>query len=293
MSLMEHLQELRMRLFRGALGVVGGLIIGLFIAKPVLSFITRPYCKLPGAPQPCQFVANSPLDPLLLDLRVALYIGLILGAPVWLYQLWAFIAPGLHRHERRYTYAFVAVATPLFLTGATLAFLVVQKSLRFFLGAATNGYHITVGLQGYFDFVTNMMLLFGAGFEVPLLVVMLNFFGVLSARRLLGWWRIAVFLMFVFGAVVTPTPDPFGMSILAGSMAILYFGAVGVAFINDRRRAKRNNVYAGLDDDETSPLEFDVDSVEAGAPVDTIDPIGKPEPVTKPLPLDRRYDDST
>jgi sec-independent protein translocase protein TatC len=292
MSLMEHLQELRMRLFRGSLGVVAGLIVGLFIAKPVLDFLTRPYCRLPGAPQPCQFVATSPLDPLLLDLRVALYIGLILGAPVWLYQLWAFIAPGLHRNERRYTYGFVAVATPLFAIGATLAYLVVSKSLRFFLGTAAGGYHITVGLQGYFDFVTNMMLLFGGGFELPLIVVMLNFAGVLSARRLLGWWRIAVFLMFVFGAVVTPTPDPFGMSILAGSMALLYFGAVGVAFLNDSRRA-RGNTYSNLDDDEASPLEFDVDPVEAGDPVDVAGPVSSPEPVAKPLPLDRRYDDST
>jgi sec-independent protein translocase protein TatC len=290
---MEHLQELRMRLFRGSLGVLAGLIVGLFFAERVLHFLTRPYCRLPGAPQPCAFVANSPLDPLLLDLRVALYIGLILGAPVWLYQLWAFIAPGLHRHERRYTYAFVAVATPLFMAGATLAFLVVSRSLRFFLGAATSGYHITVGLQGYFDFVTNMMLLFGGGFELPLIVVMLNFFGVLSARRLLGWWRIAVFLMFVFGAVVTPTPDPFGMSILAGSMGILYFGAVGVAFLNDRRRAHKNAIYADLDDDQTSSLENDAEPVEAGAPVDGVDPVGKPEPVAVPLPLDRRYDDST
>jgi sec-independent protein translocase protein TatC len=293
MSLMEHLQELRLRLFRGSLGVVAGLVVGLVIAKQVLDFVNRPYCRLPGAPKPCEFNVNSPLDPLLLDLRIALYVGLILGAPVWLYQLWAFIAPGLHRHERRYTYAFVAIATPLFLGGATLAFLVVSKSLHFFLGTAGGGYKITVGLQGYFDFVTNMMLLFGAGFEIPLIMLMLNFAGVLSARRLLGWWRIAVFLMFVFGAVVTPTPDPFGMSILAGSMAILYFGAVGVAFINDGRRARRDNIYAGLDDDEISSLEHDVDSVEAGAPVDTIDPVATPEPVTKPLPLDRRYDDST
>lgn len=291
MTLLEHLRELRTRLFRASLGVLVGLVIGLFFAKQVLDFLNRPYCRLHPGTQ-CQFVANSPIDPFLLDLRVALYVGLLISAPVWLYQLWAFIAPGLHRNERRYTYAFVAAAAPLFATGATLAYLIVAKSLRFLMSASTQ-YGITVGLSGYFDFVTSMMLLFGAGFLFPLIVVMLNFAGLISARRLLGWWRIAVFLMFVFGAVVTPTPDPFGMSILAGSMAMLYFGAVGIAFFNDRRRRRNAPDYAGLDDDETSPLEYGVEPIGAGEPVDGWDPIDKPEPVAKPLPLDRRYDDST
>jgi sec-independent protein translocase protein TatC len=99
--------------------------------------------------------------------------------------------------------------------------------------------------------------------------------------------------MFVFGAVVTPTPDPFGMSILAGSMALLYFGAVGIAFINDRRRRRNAPDYSALDDDELSPLEYDVEPIGAGAPVDGLAPVDAPEPVARPLPLDRRYDDST
>src|SRR6185437_4751376 len=286
MTLMEHLRELRSRLFKGALGVLGGLIIGLVVADPVLKFLTRPYCDLrPG--QKCEFIVNGPIDPFLLQLRVGLYIGLVLGAPIWLYQLWAFIAPGLHRNERKYTYMFVAIAAPLFLGGATLAHFVVAKSLHFFLHV--NGdFNLTVGLPGYFDFVTKMMLLFGAGFEFPLIMLMLNFVGMISARRMLGWWRIAVFLMFVFGAVVTPTPDPFGTSILAGSMAILYFGAVGVAFINDRRKGRDQPAYAGLADDEMSPLsDYTPEPVASASPVETF------EPVDEPKPLDRRYDDIT
>jgi sec-independent protein translocase protein TatC len=291
MTLMEHLNELRMRLFRGALGVLVGLVFGVFIAERVLGILTRPYCDLhPG--EKCRFNFNSPIDIFLLDLRVGLYIGLLISAPVWLYQLWAFIAPGLHRNERRYTYAFVAAAAPLFATGATLAFVVVSKTLKFFMSTASQ-YDIVVGLPDYFDFVTSMMLLFGAGFLFPVVVVMLNFVGLVSARRLLGWWRIAVFLMFVFGAVVTPSPDPFGMSILAGSLALLYFGAVGVAFLNDRRRRRNAPDYSGLDDDEVSALDYDVEPVEAGEPVDGREAIAAAEPVAKPLPLDRRYDDST
>jgi sec-independent protein translocase protein TatC len=288
MTLMEHLRELRSRLFKASLGVLVGLGVGLFFAGRALDFVTQPYCRVHPPPpgQKCDFIALSPIDPFLLNLRIALYVGLIIAAPIWLYQLWAFIAPGLHRHERRYTYAFAAVAAPLFAAGVTLAFLIVSKTLHFFLSTNPK-IDITVGLSGYFDFVTNMMMLFGAGFEFPLIVVMLNFAGVLSAKRLLSWWRPAVFLMFVFGAVVTPTPDPFGMSALAGSMALLYFGAVGVAFLNDRRRQRRHDAEFGTyADDELSPID-EPDAVEGD------DPVSAPAPVSAPLPLDRRYDDST
>jgi sec-independent protein translocase protein TatC len=295
MTLMEHFQELRSRLFKASVAIVVGLCVGYFFAKPALSFLITPYCHLRGVEpgRKCGFVANSPMDPFLLDLRIALYLGLLLAAPIWLYQLWAFIAPGLHRNERRYTYAFAAVAAPLFFAGATLAYLVVSKTLHFFLGDSSR-YEITIGLPGYFDFVTSMMLLFGAAFEFPVIVVMLNFAGLVSAHRLLGWWRVAIFLMFVFGAVVTPTPDPFGMSALAGAMALLYFSAVGVAYLNDRRRRRRHDDQFGhFADDEISPLDYDVEPVAAGQPVDTASTVAGPEPVSQPLPLDRRYDDST
>jgi sec-independent protein translocase protein TatC len=124
-------------------------------------------------------------------------------------------------------------------------------------------------------------------FEFPLIVLLFNFTGMASAKRLLGWWRVAIFLFFVFSAIVTPTPDPFGMTALGVCLSALYFGAVGVAFINDRRRARRNNIYAGLDDDELSPIEDDREPVEAGAPVDSI------TPVARSRPLDRNYDDMT
>ncbi|MGC9669960.1 twin-arginine translocase subunit TatC [Planosporangium sp. 12N6] len=300
MTLMEHLQELRSRLFKASLAVVAGLCVGYFFARPALDFMIKPYCDLNLNPQDkCAFVANAPMDPFLLNLRIALYLGLLLAAPFWLYQLWAFIAPGLHRHERRYTYAFAAVAAPLFFAGATLAFFIVSKSLHFFLGD-TSKFSITIGLPGYFDFVTNMMLLFGAGFEFPLIVVMLNLTGMVSARKLLSWWRVAVFLMFVFGAVVTPTPDPFGMTALAGALALLYFAAVGFAFLNDRRRRQRHAAeFGNVSDDEISPLEYDVEPVEAGAPVDASSPVDAPSPVEAPTPVDRlkpldtRFDDFT
>jgi len=283
MSLVEHIRELRTRLFRASLAVMAGLIVGFFLAQPAFELLKAPYCSLPNAIGPdgqCQdFILLSPADGFILKLKLALWIGLIIGAPVWLYQLWAFIAPGLHRNERKYTYAFTAVAVPLFAAGAFLAFFVVTKSLVFFLGMSSGDYEINVDLTGYFNFVTGVMLLFGLAFEFPLALLMLNFAGVLSAKRMLGWWRAAIFLMFVFSAVVTPTPDPFGMTALAVAMGVLYFAAVGVAFLNDRRRARNQPDYSGLSDDEMSPIE------------DDREPVAAPEPVPVPEPLDERYDE--
>jgi len=295
MTLMEHLRELRGRLLKASLAVLLGLCVGYFFAEPALHFLIQPYCEMRGVKPggKCDFIANAPLDPFLLNLRIALYLGLLMAAPIWLYQLWAFIAPGLHKHERRYTYVFVAVAAPLFFAGATLAYLIVAKSLQFFLNESS-GISITIGLPGYFDFVTSMMLLFGAAFEFPLIVAMLNLAGVVSAKKLLSWWRIAIFLMFAFGAIVTPTPDPFGMTALASAMALLYFAAVGFAYLNDRRRARRHDAEFGtVSDDEASPLEYDPEPVEAGQPVGGVSPVDGPAPVAQPQPLDRRYDDYT
>jgi sec-independent protein translocase protein TatC len=289
MTLFEHLRELRGRLFKACLGVAVGAIAGYIVSKHVITFLGQPYCDYQKVVNPalrCTFSGTSPLDGFLLQLKVALYIGLLLGAPIWLYQLWAFIAPGLHRKERRYTYAFAAIAAPLFAAGVVLAHIVVDKSLHLFLGTA--GLSFFVSLDGYFGFVTKMMLLFGAGFEFPLLIAMLNAVGMITGKRLLGWWRPAVFLMFLFAAVVTPTPDPFSMSILAGCMAILYFGAVGFALLNDRRR-RRGSAYADLGDDDVSSL----DDLENGEPIGAGAPIAAPEPISRPQPLDNRFDDVT
>jgi sec-independent protein translocase protein TatC len=291
MSLIEHIRELRTRLFRASLGIFVGFLVGYWLSGPVLDLLQEPYCGLPGSKDPvtgrCLFVQLGPADLFLLQLKIALWTGLVIAAPIWLYQLWAFIAPGLHRHERRYAYAFTAIAAPLFAAGAVLAYFVVEKGLEFLLQFADEDINTTLEITRYVSFVTGLILIFGVAFEFPLVALMLNVVGIASARRLLSWWRVAVFLFFAFSAVVTPTPDPFGMTALALCLSALYFMAVGVAFLNDRRRAARAPAYAGLDDDDVSPLEYDPAPVEAGAPVDATDP------VPAPLPLDRRYDDTT
>ncbi|MEV1110216.1 twin-arginine translocase subunit TatC [Micromonospora sp. NPDC049751] len=296
MTLIEHVRELRNRLFRASLAILVGFGFGIWLAEPVRHLLSQPYCDLPGskdASGKCLFVQLGPADLFLLNLKIGLWVGLIIAAPIWLYQLWAFIAPGLHRHERRYAYAFTALAAPLFAAGAVLAFFVTAKGLEFLMNVSGDDISTTLEVTRYISFVTNLILLFGVAFEFPLIVLMLNFVGLASAKRLLSWWRVAIFVFFAFSAVVTPTPDPFGMTALAVCLSALYFGAVGIAFINDRRRGRGKEVFAGLDDDEVSPLEFDPDPVVAGQRVDATAPIGAPEPIAKPAPIERRYDDMT
>lgn len=291
MTLMEHIQELRSRLFKSSLAVVVGFVAGYVLSMPVYDLLIQPYCDAvppkPGLTCDDILIQLGPADGFVLRLKLALWIGLIIAAPVWLYQLWAFIAPGLHKHERRWAYLFAGIAAPLFAMGALLAYFVVNKGLVFLLESGVTGLSTSLEVTRYISFVTNLILIFGVAFEFPLIVLLLNFTGMASAKRLLGWWRVAVFVFFVFSAVVTPTPDPFGMTALALCLSALYFMAVGGAYLNDRRRARRNNLYAGLSDDEISPLEPDLEPVEAGEPVDAITPVPAPQP------LERRYDDMT
>ena len=293
MTLMDHLRDLRNRLLKASLAVLFGLMACFAFAEQIQNFINAPYCDFyasrwdgEGEFQ-CDFNVVGPLDNFLLYLKIALFAGVMVSSPVWLYQLWAFIAPGLHKHERKYTYWFVAVAAPLFIAGATLGFFVISKSLEFFLQLSDN-YNLTVDLTGYFDFVTNVMLLFGAGFQFPLVVVLLNVIGIASAKRLLSWWRVATFLVFLFCAIVTPTPDPFGMTFLALPMVGLYFAAVGFAFVNDKRRARKNAELDDLDPDQASVID------------ETPSEILEPEPGTEPTAIEpdsgnrreiRRFDD--
>lgn len=301
MTLMEHLQELRSRLFKASLGVVAGFVVGFFLlAKPAMGVIKAPYCDLMmktarahnhnvlPAHWLCPLQVLGPTDYFVLQMKVGLWIGLIVMAPVWLYQLWAFIAPGLHRHERRWAYGFVGAAAPLFALGSVLAFFVVSKGLQFLFSFTPADISINLEISRYVDFITGLMLLFGVALEFPLVVVLFNVAGIASAQRLLSWWRVAVFLFFAFSAVATPTPDPFGMSALALVLSALYFAAVGFAFLNDRRRARRHREEFGdLDDDQISPLSYEAEPVEAA------EAVGAQRTVERAMPLDRRYDDYT
>jgi sec-independent protein translocase protein TatC len=272
MTLIEHLFELRNRLFKGVVAVLIGMIGGLFVYERVRVFLEQPYLNAQihnGRPD-AQFLQLGPTDLLILNLKIALFVGVLISAPIWLYQIWSFITPGLHRNEKRWAYAFVGTAVPLFILGAAIAYYVVQGGLEFLLPGASSKVLDAVELVKYIDFITSLMLLFGAGFEFPLVVVMLNVVGLVSARRLLSWWRVAVFLTALFAAFVTPTPDPFTMLALAVPMSGLYFAAVGLAFLNDRRRARRRlaSGFSDVGDDEISELTYEVEAIESATPID-------------------------
>lgn len=293
MTLMEHLQELRSRLFKASLAVLLGMIAGWWVSEEVFQFLKQPYCGLalehwdgdcPGLQQ------LEPLAAFTLKLKVSLWLGLMLAAPVWFYQIWAFVAPGLHRNERKWTYIFVAIAVPLFVAGALLAYSVLERGLTFVVEYGFQDTDVQLEMTSYITFVSTVMLVFAIGFELPLLILMLNFAGIVSARKLLSWWRVAVFICFVFASFATPDPGPTGMLLLAAVLSGMYFLAVGIAFLNDRRKAKKHP-YGNLADDEISTLD-DLDPVEDPDPVTAGDPVQASTAIaTEPRSPHRRYDD--
>jgi len=169
MTLIEHIRELRSRLLKATIAVVIGAAVSYYFASRVQDFILVPYCDYMREQMPsqttCLVNAASVLDPLVNQLKIALYLGLVISSPVWLYQLWAFIAPGLHRRERRYTYGFVGAAVPLFALGVWAGYELFTRSLKFLLGV-TSGITVQLEIGGYFDFMTSVMLFFGLGFEL-------------------------------------------------------------------------------------------------------------------------------
>jgi sec-independent protein translocase protein TatC len=295
MSLIEHFMELRSRLLRATLAIVGGMILGFWLSEWVYELLKHPYdsIRVQRGEQWLPLQQLGARDGFMLRLKIALWVGLIVAAPIWLYQLWAFIAPGLHRRERRWAYGFGTLAVPLFVAGSALAYAVAPRFFEFLIDAGFADLTIQLNVTQYISDITTLMLVFGLSFQLPVLVLLLNFSGLVSARRLLRAWRVVVFACFVFAAIFTPDPGPFGMIILALSLSLLYFGSVGVAFLNDRRKARRRDPYADLADDEISPLDDDLEPVTAGEPVEAAGVIAEPEAVAPPAPLDRRFDDMT
>lgn len=257
MPLREHLAELRRRLFVAGLAVSVGAVAGWFVYEDLFEALQRPLLEVGRERGISANINFSDLSSAFnLQLKLSIYLGLVIASPVWLYQLWAFVVPGLTRREKRYAMAFVAAAVPLFLGGIGVAWLVLPKAVTFFAEFVPEGSSIFTSADTYFTFVTRLMLAFAIAFVTPLLLVALNLAHVLPARTLVKGWRVAVFLCFLFAAFASPTPDAGTMLMLAFPMVALYLGAIGVAVLVDRHRARRAaaDPMAGLADDEASPL---------------------------------------
>jgi sec-independent protein translocase protein TatC len=258
MPLMGHIRELRNRLIKAILGLFACTIIGWIFFDPVWDFLKQPYCQLDQSRvinNECTLVVNGIFSSFFLQLKISVIIGLVLSGPVWLYQLWAFVAPGLYHRERRWTYLFLGASIPLFFVGVALAYVTVDKGLALFLSFVAEDVDVLITVDHYIAYMLAMLLVFGLTFELPLFVVVLNAAGVLTSARIKKSQRMIVFGTFVFAAIATPSGDPFTMMALALPTLLLFELAALFAFFNDRRRARRPDPYGGLSDDEASPLE--------------------------------------
>ncbi|MDK8659224.1 twin-arginine translocase subunit TatC [Corynebacterium sp. MSK204] len=282
MTLVQHLQELRRRIIISLLALVIGAIIGFiwyqqapFRIPPLGEILREPYCSLPEDKRAnfnndgeCRLLATSPFEMLILRLKVGALAGTVISSPVWLYQVWAFIVPGLHKNERRYTLSFVVVAVSLFLAGAILAYFILSVGLEFLIGIGAE--YQTAALTGerYFYFLLALLLIFGISFEIPLLIVSLNLIGVLEYNHVKDKRRIVIVVVMIFAAFVTPGQDPFTMVVLSASLMLLIEIAFQFCRIHDKRQNRQRPDWMDLDDESASALDESPTGVGGPAPVD-------------------------
>lgn len=260
MPLVDHLRELRSRLVKASLAIIAGMVVGWIYYDAIFAWLSAPFeavveqARAQG--RDITLALTGVADPFVLQLQISAVTGLLLSSPVWLYQLWRFVTPGLRRHERRWAIGFVVVAVPLFASGVMLAYVVLPYGLELLFGFTPANVENIVAVDRYLSFFIRMVIVFGVGFLAPLMLVLLNFAGVLTGKRLLSWWRWIIFIVFIFAAVATPTGDPINMLLLAGPILVLMSIAILVCLANDKRRARKGGPsYDEWDDDAASPLE--------------------------------------
>ncbi|WP_414637146.1 twin-arginine translocase subunit TatC [Actinophytocola sp.] len=279
MTLRDHIYELRHRLGLALLFILIGGAFGFFWFQtrfgpvPSLSqLLMDPYCALPAGKggvriefdgNGCKLLQTQPFEAFLTQFKVGVAAGMVLTAPLWLYQVWAFITPGLYAREKKFALNFVLFASLLFAAGAVLAYFVVPQGLRVLVSFGGDAFITALAADKYISFVLVLLLIFGVSFELPLLIVMLNKIGMLPYANLKKWRRGILFALFVFAAFATPGTDPVSMVALGFAMAVLFELAVQIARIHDRRKAKREALseLGGLDDNEASPV-YEPEQVE-------------------------------
>ncbi len=256
MTLGEHFKEFRRRLFLAAAAVlVTSIVAGVFYSR-VFAFLSEPFneYKLANPQNDISLNFGEATSALSNLISLSIFVGVIAASPVWLFQIWAFIVPGLTRKEKRISLAFLAATIPLFLLGCALAYAILPQSLSILYGLSPEGTSNIQQVSMYFSFVTRFILVFGIGFLFPVVLVGLNAIGAMPATRLIKGWRVAIVLIFVFAAVATPTADPFTMFVFAAPLTALYFGAWLVCRLLDKRKAANRPDWLDVDDTEASAL---------------------------------------
>jgi sec-independent protein translocase protein TatC len=256
MSLAEHVYELRRRVLWSLVAIVLGMVLTFVFWEPVYAVLREPYCSL-HPPNGCQLYAYGIFDQFNTKMRVSLIGGVVASAPVWLYQIGAFITPALHKREKRYAAGFLGAALVLFAAGVVVAYLSLHFGLHVLLHAAGDHVQTLPALKDYLSFVTLVLVLFGLAFEFPVVIVFLNVVGVLSAQRLRSWRRGMYFCLFGAAAILTPSTDPFQFVLLAVPLCLLYELCVVIARVRERARRKRAGQQGAPDvpDDEASDVD--------------------------------------
>lgn len=257
MALADHLRELRARVLRVVVVLILLMVLMLFMYDQLLEAVLKPYSEakvaLGDTVETKAFIKGA-AGPLLLQLKLSGIAALVAGSPYWLYQIWAFVVPGLHARERKWSRVFAAIAGPLFILGVAVGYYVLPRGLEVLIGFTPTQLENLVEFGEYFSFFTRMLLVFGISFEIPLFVVLLNLAGVVSGRSL-GEHRSWIILgAFVFAAAATPSTDPFSMLMLAVPMVLLFVVSEVIARFVDRRRGETQP--GDLDDDEVSDLDY-------------------------------------
>lgn len=314
MSLVEHLQELRSRVIIAMFAIAIGTMIGFIWYQvsipgiPSLGEILRgPYCRvspelradLTGDGE-CRLIATAPFEMFMLRLKVGALAGIVFSSPVWLWQIWAFVAPGMMKNERRVSIAFISVAVLLFVLGALIAYWVIAFGLELFLGLGRDVQITALSGALYFKFLLTSLIIFGISFEVPLFVVALNMFGLLQYEAVKGKRRFVIMTLFVIAAVITPGQDIVGMTVLGGSLSFLVELSFQFMRWNDKRRKVERPAWLDVDDEHASAIEPDHDvflgpsgavgasgAIGSSGPIDAPSPLYEPGNTTRPAPIQR------
>jgi len=238
MPLSSHLKEARTRATRAAIALLAGVVLGYVLSDAILEVLRAPITALAES-RDANLNYDSVTGAFDLKLKIALFAGVALSSPVWMYELFAFLTPGLNRRERTYTFGFLGAAVPLFAAGCATGFLLFPRMVELLASFASTEDSTLLQATYYVDFVLKIVLATGVAFVLPVFLVLLNLIGILSARAIAASWRTVVVLIVLFSAMVTPAADVLSMFLIAVPMALLFGAALLIAWFHDRAQSRR------------------------------------------------------